>query len=160
KFRDDGERAPDFGLLRFLPDGERLISVGSHSLRLWDRKTGHEIRCFDDSDQPYGPFEVSALSADSKTLAVLKDDGTSKLRVWDIATGQERYTATLKAASFPIGTFSPDGRTLIFGRDDHLCFWDVAGNRVAKEYATEKKPQRAAISADGKSFAWSGDDSI
>lgn len=72
-------------LVRFTPDGERLVTTGSFdsSAHLWDFRSGRELV------QPMThPKSVMSLdiSDDGRVLATGCDDGAA--RVWDLATGR------------------------------------------------------------------------
>lgn len=71
--------------------------------------------------------EVGTLefSPDGKTVATGSYDGTAKL--WDAATGRERFHLKAAAGRVHRVTFSPDGKILAAACDDRTTrFWDVA----------------------------------
>ena len=77
-----------------------------------------------------------ALSGDGKTLVSGSYDKTVK--VWDVATGQER--ATIKGHTGPVLSvaLSADGKTIASGSSDYTVkIWDVA---TGKEKVLVIKP--------------------
>src|SRR5262249_21151782 len=71
--------------LCFSPDGKTLASASyDNTIRLWDPKTGKEIRRF--VGHHHWIFSV-AFSPDGKTLASGSNDLTARL--WDVRTGKE-----------------------------------------------------------------------
>jgi hypothetical protein len=97
-------------------------------------------------------FQVRCLafSPDGKTLV----SGAETVKLWDMATGQER--ATLNAAENLVWSlaFSPDGKTLATGNYDAIVkLWDVA---TCQERAALKEPgadRGVAFSPDGTLLA-------
>jgi WD40 repeat protein len=99
----------------FAPDGKTMATgTGAHSLtglheglvRLWDRSTGKQLRLLAVS----GPAITSlAFSPDGKLLTAASWD--TRLQVWEVATGQERYCLEHPAGITSIA-FAPDGKTL------------------------------------------------
>ena len=89
------ERLLSVDALAFSPDDRTLITAcWDKSVRLWDVKTGKEIRTLKGHAQP---VLAAALSPDGATLASGSTDGVVKL--WDMASGLEKDTFTVTSSS-------------------------------------------------------------
>jgi WD40 repeat protein len=103
-----GRHAQAISFVAFLPDGKSVLTVGQDQLiRLWDAKSGKEIRRFGKSpkrDQGADFFGLprrfrsamnmampfhAGLSADGKLLACGGQD--DPMRLWDVQTGKESH---------------------------------------------------------------------
>ncbi len=108
-------------LATFSPDGRIVGTVEEGRVRLWDPATGVEI-----SKIEHPEIEYFAFSPDSRTLAT-SSFNDSGIRLWEIASGQERLSLPGNVGGSGCLAFTPDGRTLISaGTDTTALVWDLA----------------------------------
>jgi WD40 repeat protein len=115
--------------VRFLPDGERVVTAGlGSSIRTWSLSTGREEwHLLGHNGVVYG----LAISPDGRTLASANQTGEVKL--WDLRTGQELLELRRHAGPVRVVEFAPGGRLMITGgvRADgkgELAFWEAGGD--------------------------------
>ncbi len=113
----------------FSPDGSQILSGGKDmTLRLWDVKTGKEIRQFHGHTYAVGRV---AFSPDGKRA--ISGSWDRKVRTWDVATGES--LAVHSAHKWPALTvaYSPDGRRALSGSDG-FYLWDLQANEVQRHF--------------------------
>ena len=147
----------------FSPDG-RLVATASWdgAARLWDRKTGAELRLL----WRYAwPLMSAAFSPDGKALAVIALDKTARifsvesgasLRSFDWNSGDRK----IFAGSQETLAFSADGRSLFTASYDGIArMWDVASGAELKQFKGHSKGLVGlAVSPDGLRIATMSDD--
>jgi WD40 repeat protein len=179
-----GDRLPDgararLGTLRwrhgaavsyvaFTPDGKSVLTASQDNvIRLWDLKTGKEIRRYEarQAGKPnfaappggmmapgWGRMSIGlvsvALAPDGKTLAATTLHNSVQL--WDVATGK-----ALRSLAPGHGTsallFSPDG-VLLAGRgaDQAVRLWEVStGKEVRQIRRVQNQPGRGVVVVGG-----------
>ena len=104
------ERGNEQGLanVRFSPDGERLATSASRTVRVWKAATGEEVLTLPSLE---GLVTSIAFSPDGKRLAAASRDGSVK--VWDAVTGVTCLTLPGHTSAVYGMTYSPDGRRLV-----------------------------------------------
>jgi WD40 repeat protein len=153
-------------------DGKVLAALrGGGPPRLWRVDTGKEIRYmrWPSSWTPQGPgMRVEMPSAPDglafaqagNTLAARCADNT--VRLWEVATGRERFHFRLNRGGASLLAFSPTGQCLATaGGDDLIRLWDpLSGKLLATLVGHEAEIHALAFSPDGKRLASGGDDKM
>jgi WD40 repeat protein len=112
--------------LSFLPGGNQLMVLDRREpiAHLVDVESGAKIRSFKSAGQQiYG----SALSPDGQTLAVAEESGA--VRLWDVATGRERFQFKKHTGRCDALSFSPDSKCVASGGSE-AYLWDAATGKV------------------------------
>jgi hypothetical protein len=155
------------------PDGRFLVTSGNltveaSDLRLWDLRTGRELRKFSvDLQMKHHPV----FSPDSRWLAAAtsgpgRSDRRSEVHVWEVATG--RPLRILAGHKQPVTAlaFSTDSRMLATGSvDQTVRLWDLADGRERKRVMRHEgailslafapdNARLAASSPDAPVFLW------
>jgi WD40 repeat protein len=122
-------RHPYLMSLACSPDGRTIVTAGGDSVRLWDSKTGKELRRFGGD---LSNVWSAVYSPNGKVIATGSMDRT--IRLWNIATGAEIIRWQDHGTNEPEAVFAPDGRTLASaGGDGALRFWNPETGRQIKE---------------------------
>src|SRR5262249_30098517 len=121
-------------------DGARVLSLSSRAARVWDAKSGKEIRVF--NQDPREGFGFATLSPDGQRIL------TGRIvRIWDANSGKD----SLALPESGIAAFSPDGKRVIGGGSREVRIWDAAsGKEIRKFRGHARGVSDVALSPDGK----------
>ncbi len=140
----------------FLPDGKGVITASPDGLlRLWDRRTGQEIRRFGKGNQEVNPGQPGPRVVSGVTLSsvVLSPDGKAiaaaeglSVHVWDVTTGKELLTLRGSPQGVYVLVFSPD-RKILAGRgfDQTTYLWDAETGKELRQIKNKPKEARAGV---------------
>jgi eukaryotic-like serine/threonine-protein kinase len=145
------------GTVALAPDGRRVASAHSGNIRIWDPRTGEELRRLTGPQSLMGHIAL-AFSPDGLTLAA-SGHGTT-LNLWDTNAMTPHRMLEGSGASVDDAEFSPDGRLLAGAcGDGTIRLWDMPGGTII---TTIQGHQKAATSVsfapDGRRVASGGDD--
>src|SRR2546428_7494991 len=104
----------DFIEVAFSPDSKILVGAGKNWTKLWDARTGKELRSLDRGGH-------ILFSRDGKILAI---SSQGKTTLWGVRTGKVLHLLDGYA-----GAFSPDGRILATMAEKEITLWDVKTGR-------------------------------
>jgi len=145
----------------FSPDGKYIVTGSKDkTVRLWDAKTGQEVRRFvGHTDE----VEEVSFSPDGKVIASASFDGT--VRLWNIQTGEAVHVLTSPIHDDRDVIFLPDGRYLITATwTPPAQLWDIQTGMMVRSFAVSGRKDSniygAALSPDGKYLLTGGKDSV
>ncbi|MBV9125866.1 MAG: hypothetical protein JO112_21150, partial [Planctomycetes bacterium] len=101
---------------------------------IWQVQTGKEVQRLAVREEDGRPSRLACLafSADSRTL-ITGQRGETALRLWEVASGQERGRFEGHVDSVLALAVSPDGKKLASGSEDGtVLIWDLEGSTQEK----------------------------
>jgi WD40 repeat protein len=132
------------------PDATRAVSSGDDDVRLWDLRSGKQLRVL-----PAHSDGISAVafSPDGKRIAT--GGGDKLVKIWDAATGKLLHTLTGHTDKLSRVAFSKGSRRLVScGNDSTARVWDVdTGKPIVTLQGHEGGVLSAVFSPDGKRIA-------
>lgn len=158
----------------FSPDS-RLIATASadRTIRLWDITGEQPPRTFGTGDLgiQWGPDKKEesghsgtvyglAFAPDGKSVLSTSIDGT--VRLWQVATGKERWSQPTGAAWVGAATFTRDGRQIFLGDDSGgLRLWNAKDGREQRSWKGHaKRVNGVAVARDGRLASSSDDNAL
>jgi WD40 repeat protein len=138
----------------FHPNNRNLLSASwDASVRMWDFKTGNEVKRWAHSKDVNG----LALSRDAATMLTGSDD--EKVYLWNVNTGEEirRYSGH---SNFVYAVaFSPDGRYVASGGvDKSVRVFDLSSGQQVKSFeGSNESVTNVAFTSDSRYVLSSGD---
>src|SRR5262249_17376796 len=148
----------------FTPDGKKLVILdGARGIVLWDIAADKEVRRFEGNSGRVQHMLPPQLTRDGKLLAVSADfqHGTSRVQLWDVATG--------KRIRYPTGhpdvvnrlAYSPDGSRLATISGNTIVIFDPHNGAELHRWIAHKAAiDQIAFSPDGKTLASTSGDAI
>jgi WD40 repeat protein/uncharacterized caspase-like protein len=152
------DQVSGFASFAFSPDGKLVLAGGyGKKLRLFEVASGREIRAFKGHDTVFnhGISSIS-FSPDGKqaltTSTTMSVENSKVAILWEIDTGREIRSFQGHKAGVLSGAFSPDGRMVITGSDDHtLKLWNAMSGEEIRTFSGHSAEVRSvAFSPDGK----------
>jgi WD40 repeat protein len=138
--------------IAFSADSNYALTASDGTMRLWDVKTGREIRCF----RAAPPTTVQSVAFSANGRYALSGSFDCAIRVWEIGTGREILRWDTKESVNYICCL-PDGhRGLSFGMmTDWVCLWDLENAQAIGRF---RQPDvlHAVLSPDGKRILSNG----
>lgn len=126
--------------------GDRPLGPADHSVRLWDVRTGREVRRF----QGHRTM-VTAVAFSPDGVRFLTGSADGMVRLWTAATGEtirklaKAHRAVVKAVSF-----SPDGKMFLTASEDGtIRLWNAADQREIRQWKDSSALRSAGFSSDG-----------
>lgn len=140
-------------LLRFAPDGKKLLSWG-HNAEFWDVASGESLGTL---PRDLAFVEPAVYSPDGKWLAFRS--GNTDVVVWDVVTKKKVSQFGEEHGLVRGLAFTPDGKTLAVASERNgIALWDPATGKKRLGIKTPDGPQCVAWTPDGKRLVSDGGD--
>jgi RNA polymerase sigma factor (sigma-70 family) len=138
--------------LAFTADGKRIVVTGAGSGQLFDVA---EQKLVPAPWPGTGDFPRQGVSADGKLIATALN--TSRIEVFDVATGKARHDFTTHAGQVTSAAWSSKGVIATGGNDRLIRLWDAKNGKQIRVIKGHLGPVAAlAFSPDGKTLASGG----
>jgi RNA polymerase sigma factor (sigma-70 family) len=149
-------------------DGKTLVTANpATGVIIWELPTGKEVR-----KVPY-TAELRKAWLDTRSSVTLSLDGSTVgfgtpdgiVHIVDVGSGKVKQTCRGHQGPIQEAALSADGRVLVTrSGDGTLRVWDAASGkqvhlmRIESKKQLQYEPAELALSPDGKTFAWIGND--
>ncbi len=115
---------------------DRVVSIADESLRVWDARTGRQLRRV--RGRMYGAEDVHAFTLDGRELlaGAFRGYEDGRIRIWDPAVGRQLRRLERRWDEGPavVCSFSRAGRVLLAAaHEDAVRIWDPATGRLEYE---------------------------
>jgi len=111
----------------FSSDGSRIVTTGQdHTARVWDSSSGQCLRVL---RHEHRGMRGGRFAPDGRTVVTenRRPDMTTRLTLWDVASGQALYEKDAPGEEWFMGvTFSPDGKRLLAWGEGMTLVWQLA----------------------------------
>jgi len=134
-------------------EGSRVVALVQGKLEVRDTTANKLVRTLGENLSGLGSVR---FAPDGSFLVAMTNTGL--IRVWDLATGDERSGGSGHLGPIQSLQFLPDGKRLLSASTDNTArLWDATtGKELVRLGATSDGLQRAVASADGKLIAAGG----
>jgi WD40 repeat protein len=156
----DGETSGAAHIYRvsFSPNGRYFVAGGDAGdrspVRIYDAKTGKLVSQF--TPESDAGWSCGRFSPDSSKV-VSCWSGSTKIYVWDSATGRQLLKLEGHKEPVHMAAFSPDGKRIVSGSADHtLRVWDATTGKELLTLAGHDEDCIGCFSPDGKRIVSSG----
>jgi len=141
-------------VLKFSPDGSKLIGGSGEVIRIWDVATGELLLTF---AAHVNTIDSLKYSPNGKVIASY--GGDNSVCLWNANTGEFLRNFREDTSEVSSIDFSKDGKTLaIVSSDGTLRLWNSQTGEKIKTITSETKLNIVAYSPDGKTFACDDDE--
>jgi WD40 repeat protein len=150
----------------FTPDGRWIVSAGGdppgfenrkpdYSIRIWDPKTGREIRRLQGHEKL---VESLDMSRDGSLLTSASFDGT--IKVWDFHTGKLLRTISDLNTSMYASRFNPGASSIVSASEGRIDLWDTASGRKLSNIANNARPYRVVFNPKRPQIAYPAEGTV
>ncbi len=126
-------------------DGKNIATFYFGDTRIWDAKTA-ELRF----KLPKSETTDAMFSPDGRWLATASDDKKSSGKVWNVETGELKFSLAPTGHKSASVVYSPDGRILATTNDKGVNLWDAETGELLATLGEARYP--VAFSQDGRTM--------
>jgi eukaryotic-like serine/threonine-protein kinase len=141
--------------IAFSPDGTLIASAGDDGEVRLSRLDGGEDRVLGHHPGQVVALEFAADGGHLATRALTRIPGLEArldARIWDVTTREQR-TLRCHGTSVRVVAFSPDGRRLATGSQEHVCLWDPRTGEAQWIEGSDRGGYMLAFAPDGTRLA-------